>query len=501
MYLRDRTNYRSKELIIILNHNTNNLFRIIVNFNRWIRPPSRSFFNRAFRGGQSIYVLDSGANPSNFDVFEMPDESTGLLTAKSLFDINTPANNLTVDTGGNSWHWMDLGTSWFAVNDQNVVFKTAWVDSTKIFIEQTSKFTTGCVWRGRCFTAGLDTTAYWNSTWITEFDKLNPLGSATYRTPLQQPKANFVCYGPVGRAGIVELFLPNLVFADGDIPNVVGGHTSSKPLFMDLLYRGDFGFYPMDWTGLVLKLHPMRDGVVVYGDSRISALVPANLNGIPGFGLIEQVHEIGMASRSAVGGGLKEHLFLDNQGVLWLMDVSFQVTRLGYKEFLSGFLGEDITITYDKNRDAYYISGTTVCYRWTRKHGLSKSAQLITSGWQSQAAFNGIVKDTASPTTVAITLPPFKFPGAIRGVEIIATDTGTTGNRTKIAVDHRKDLTSSFNTATLNEVDETGYADITSQGMENRIRITHSDKTKLELDDVVVVGTEGKTSVKELIDG
>jgi hypothetical protein len=452
-----------------------------------------------FRGGQKIWLADDD------NLFEVTSESSGTISAaKTVYDIYNTGSTSTIASGGGSWHYMDLHSSWFLVNNSNVVFQTNWEDSAKIFVEKTSKFTTGCVWNGRCLTAGLDDAAYWNATWATRFESLFNVGNTSWSFSLAQPEVNFICWGPMGTTGLINLFLPDEIFNDGDIGNVSGGHTSTDPIFKDMVQRGDWGFMPVEWVGAILMLKPMRKGVVVYGDSRISALVPSSAGGIPGFGLIEQTHGIGVNSRSAVGGGLDEHLFLDNQGSLWLMNGDFQVTKVGgensegYREFLSTFQGEDVTISYNEDEDAYYISGTSFCFRWNRVNGLSKHSQRITSAWQVEGAFAGIVNDTAASTTASLKFPIFRAPSVGR-VELVGRDTNST--KASVFVDHRTDPGVAMTAGTEKVVDTQGVAEINVTDYEYQIRVTHPDYTKLELDDVIAYTIEGeKLSMKDVLD-
>ena len=452
-----------------------------------------------FRGGQKIWLADDNG------IYEVTSEENGTITGgRATYDIYNTGNLMSVDTGGGSWHYMDLQSSFFFVNNSNVIFKTKWEDPDKYFVEKTSKFTTGCVWRGRCLTEGLDSTAYWNATWLSRFQSLYSKGSGSWGLAMTQPETNFICWGPVGASGLVNLFLPDQVFNDGDIGSVEGGHSASDPIFQDMVQRGDWGFMPVEWTGEILMLKPMRKGVVVYGDSRISVLVPSNAGGIPGFGLIEQSHGIGINSRSAVGGGLDEHLFLDNQGSLWLMDGDFQVTKVGgegtrgYRHLLNAFQGQDIVINYDRDEDAYFISGDTVCYRWTRQNGLSQHNQLVTSGWQAEGAFAGIVTDVASPAIASLTFPTFRA-SSVGRVQLICRDTNAI--KASVFLDHRTNPGGVFTSGSEVVVDNEGFAIINLTDFEGRLRLTHPDNTKLQLDDVLIHPIEGgKSGIKVVMD-
>lgn len=100
------------------------------------------------------------------------------------------------------------------------------------------------------------------------------------------------------------------------------------------------GYMPMPWEGDVLRVIPMNDKVVVYGDNGITAIVLASASGISSTYGQAPIRETGLLSdRAATTNGEQDegtlHYFLDNTGWLCEMNNDLQVKRLGYKEFLN----------------------------------------------------------------------------------------------------------------------------------------------------------------------
>lgn len=93
------------------------------------------------------------------------------------------------------------------------------------------------------------------------------------------------------------------------------------------------GYMPMPWEGLVLRVVPLDNNVIVYGDNGITAM---KLEGST-YGQ-EPVHEVGIAGQGAIiTNGRNDrssiHYFVDKSGWLYKMDRDLQPNRLGYKEF------------------------------------------------------------------------------------------------------------------------------------------------------------------------
>lgn len=139
-----------------------------------------------------------------------------------------------------------------------------------------------------------------------------------------------------------------------------------KPKIFDYFERNEAGFAPIPWPGILLRLYPLGDYIMAYGDNYvcyietftapIHAKVAKTLAGYP--------KTLGVASEGACFGDENEHLFVDEKGELWHVQGGGipQVTKLGYKEYFSPMLGNEIVVTRDQDTEAWNISDGVTGY-------------------------------------------------------------------------------------------------------------------------------------------
>ncbi len=152
------------------------------------------------------------------------DESDFTLTSKTLHDLFIPANTATISTTGltgitTPWQFVDFGSTWFLINDANILIKSDWVDSTKIFRipngGASPKIRSGCAFRGRMLRAGFDTSDYWLAAWATLWTKwMNEMGSWSLGRS-GAPGPNWLWWSNIGGGDLLDLFLPNASAEEG----------------------------------------------------------------------------------------------------------------------------------------------------------------------------------------------------------------------------------------------------------------------------------------------
>lgn len=108
---------------------------------------------------------------------------------------------------------------------------------------------------------------------------------------------------------------------------------------LDLARQNLSGFMPMPWEGDVLRIVPLGDKVIVYGDNGITALQLASTTGAAStYGQVPIESTGLLTARSLTTNGKEDegsvHYFINNSGWLCTLDSKLKVTRLGYKEFL-----------------------------------------------------------------------------------------------------------------------------------------------------------------------
>lgn len=442
-------------------------------------------FPQLFKGKGVTLLCDQTA------IFTV-DESNFTLTAITTYDVNIPANTKAI-TGDGVWQFMDFHSSWFLFNGTTQVFHVNWpidpADIAKVYAQNTITITTGDSIKGRAVMGGFDSANYWNAAWQANWSTWMSQGE-TWGFSLAAPDTNWVWWSQIGGGDLTSIFLPTQVV--DDVASVSGGHDSTSPLAFDNFRRIESGFMPMDWQGTVLNIKSLRDRIMVYGSDGVSALTPS-ATPIPTFGLNEQLLRIGLADRGAVGGNLDRHIFIDNKGVLWSITNDLSLTRLGYEEYLSTIINEDITITHDPDRSEFHISGTSDSFLLTETGALVHAPQIVTSGYQIQGDFVGIKEEFGSPVT-GVTLetdvirPANGRPMILTDINFSATDTST---NILVTVKYRYRKGESFASSESFTVEEDGHLRPMVSGSEFRILITTNDFTLTSIDDIDLVFAEG----------
>ena len=173
--------------------------------------------------------------------------------------------------------------------------------------------------------------------------------------------------------------------------------------------RNEAGEYYIGTSNLdaVMKVLPLKKGVIVYGHYSITTLIPVS-QPAPAFA-VEHTLPIGIANPLAVAGNEKNHLFVDTTGELWLLylgDNNVVMTKdLGYsdifgpmQEGLSLATGVGvISIVYNESLSEFYISNGLCSYLYNDL-GLTRIDKAITScidasGSLTSAGLNTLLSD------------------------------------------------------------------------------------------------------------
>lgn len=270
--------------------------------------------------------------------------------------------------------------------------------------------------------------------------------------------------------------------------------------------RNEFGMCPLPWQGTILCQKRLGETVICYGDGGITALVPFNST-VAGMAPLD-IHGIGtgvgIASRSAVGGSMDEHVFVDNAGELWRLGTDLVATRIGYGHILSDLLGSQILISFDVHRREYYISGyngsSYECYLYNSS-GLGRAPFVPTSVQFLEGGLIGILQGSSAEGAEIITsrfgASDPKHIDEVQAVSLTTIDTDATG--WTIYVQYRFSKGDSWATSAGVVADARGHARMNVSGLEFRIRLTHPDRTKADLDGITVeMQSGGKRSLSLL---
>lgn len=413
-------------------------------------------------------------------------ESTWAVTLITTYDLHDQGETKAITTGG-QWHFVDFYNTWFLFNGSCTVFQTQWEDSSKVFVQDTVMVKTGCDFkRGRMVMAGFDSGNFWSSDWQTlwetQIDKWTDLGYT-----LSAPHKNWIWWSSIGGGDLLHIFLSGL--ATVGIPRLTGGHNASDPFFMEFFKRVQSGFMPMDWQGYVHCVKPLRDHVMVYGEDGISAVTPYS-DPIPTFGLQENLLRVGVATRAAVAGNLDKHVFLDADGVLWSVDNSLKLTRLGYEEFLAGSKTAITAMCHDVQFDEHYIHDGLSSWVLT-KTGLAKAPQFVTSLFHTDGVAKGVAKNVGTPTTA--TFATDYVDGGTRRLKTVASVEVAvkTSAAVTVTLQHRiEEGISPLSTTLTGDTRGVYKAGITC--VEFKVRIVLASRASVDLfDDIVAVLSDG----------
>ena len=446
-------------------------------------------FPQIFRGKGVTLLADETA-------LYTVNETTWLLTKVPTYDIHDQASEEPIVAGG-PWHFVDFHTSYMLFNGNTTLIGMPGY-SAKVFSNTAAatshvSIQTGCAFKGQLVLGGFNAASYWSSAWQAIWTAMLDKGIGEWGYSIAAPSTNWVWWSSIGGGDILDIYLPE--YASGENMGS-GGHTAARPLYLETAKRLESGAMPMPWQGYVRAVLPMRDVVMVYGDSGVSALIPST-GPVPTFGLEEQILKVGIMNRGAVGGDYQRQLFIDNTGVLWSIAQNMQLVRLGYKEFFSAMSTNDITITHEPNRGEFYISDDTKCYMLNEK-GLSEGPQLITSGFQAEGGFAGIYEAASEvsdgilkteifsgpgsfPTTVSLIEIMFRAP---YGVAVGSVELPT------VTLYSRFHPSESFS-GSANVVDVSGRFHTLRTGQDFYVTVAVSDYTKIAIDNIRVHFKEG----------
>lgn len=361
-------------------------------------------------------------------------------------------------TSGGSWQFVDLYDTWMALNGSCVVLKCfAHLLDTNIpdsyFCHDATTITTACYGRGRVFSAG-----FASADAPTLWETLHP---------------NDVIWSSIGgqhNADDLWEFFPPLMT------------DKYKGLALD---QRQVGTRRMTWQGLVECVKPLGAAIACYGQQGVSALTFQDDIHM-GY---QDISAIGIASRGAVGGDVRGHIFVDRTGFLWALTPDLQLAPLGYQEYLGALTLSDIVISLDTQRREFYISDGTTCYILTPSGMGSTSQQLTSLVIAPISASNSdlrCIQTTAPNTDVVIRIDEFdlgsKDNKTIESVALHFKDMTSV----EVTAEWRNDSTSAFTAGPTVPVNDDGFCFPLTSGVNFRLLIEATQGTLSELHEIEI---------------
>jgi len=425
----------------------------------------------------------------------------------NYYDLYTPASDTTItNTSSTPWQFIDFHGTWFLLNGEDMVMHTDWVDADKVFVQGDVTVTCGCNHNGRAFFGGFDPEnlwTKWSTIWEGWMEKAVEWGFT-----LNAPGTNWVWFSSIGGGDLMHFFLPDLAqygLEDSTFRAEAENYDADHPVAQFFMKRLSSGFLPMDWQGTVWNIKPLGPYMIVYGSDGISAMQSIS-DPIPTYGLIENIHELGLASRCAIGGDNNQHFFVDAEGVLWAIDAQLKKTRLGYKEVFSTMLGNEIIISYDPVEREVYISDSAVSFLLT-EHGLCSIKQLVSSVVRAAATVAttdhwllGVVKDISGSAADDLELKTEVFDFGNREIKTLKKITVQGANTEDLVIVpyYHFDTADAFVAGTTLSVDTRGQALSATSGIEFYLSFKDTSPVDVEITDIIIEESTGeRISLKE----
>jgi len=250
------------------------------------------------------------------------------------------------------------------------------------------------------------------------------------------------------------------------------------------------GFMPMSFPGIIHKVLPLGNNIIIYGESGIAALSSSELV----FGL-KILSTVGVIGRDAIFGDDNRHLFIDESGLLKSITPDLIVDKIGYQEFFSPMAGDEVNISYDNSNDRYYISNGTDNYIFT-KDGMGTGYQVISSGEFNQGAFVGNIKVTPTyDLEYRIKLDTFDI--GYRGQKTIESiEIGSDqSSDCYVSIDYRFAAKDAWQTTREVICNNEGIVKLPCAGIEFRFNLRFTSYTNVNLDyiDVKYKATDKRT--------
>lgn len=396
------------------------------------------------------------------------------LSAVSTFSIDDPSVQKAIPVGG-VWHFADLGPAFYAFNGSCVLFRSG-LDALKssatttTYVQDSVTVNTGCTHKGRVFIGGLNQDDIWGTIWqeiFADWEADADLAEMDLRD--KGPDSNWVMWGSIGGGDFpLWLFYPETYAQLGLGP-------PTKESVIERLKRNEMGWAPLRFAGTIQVLKPLGNNVIAYGDEGIEALI------LRGSGVgFEKIADFGVQGRGAVGGDLKGHVFISEDGQLYELSPSLELTRLGYREWFSSFSANSTAITFNPIWKEFSLCDDSQGYLF-RKNGLSTHRDRITSQTFLDGVQYAVLTSAVSTNLRVMTGQHDNQRQAHKYIHDIQVQYQDITNL-KIAVWYRYDSNSAFRKWGPVSVSPEGIVTCTITALEFKIELTGTRGTNPRLD-------------------
>lgn len=236
------------------------------------------------------------------------------------------------------------------------------------------------------------------------------------------------------------------------------------------------GYRRCPYGGTVYHTRRLGNSVIGYSSKGITQLDPV-AEPAPTFKFIE-LHDVGIINQGAMGGNLREHVFVDSDYNLWRIGIGVEVgglnianvnpKKLGYRYWMKQLAGEDIIVTYDRSTGDFFIGNSTKTYLLS-PYGLTEIPQHPSATWRVGDSLH-MLPDDIDDFYYLITTEVFDFGyKGLKTISVIETDAMPATNP-MAAVDYifSKDK---YGNSSFKKINSLGVATITQAGNSFRFKL------------------------------
>lgn len=435
-----------------------------------IEPP----YPQIFKGSRNVLMATD-------DTLYSINPATYGITALTLYDgYDSPATK--VITADGVWDFIDFGSTFMLFNGTSWVYRSGHAgivgDTDKTYIVNTPTITSGCKFRGRAVFGGFPNGA-WNATWKASMQALMQTNTGVAFN-LDDIDGTYVWWTTVGGGDLFWHVYPELAMT-GALDML---YDPTNPYFVQHWQRNDWGFMPMEFNGAVVRIMPMEDAVVVFGEDGtcIMPYVPEMTT----FGKY-RANVPAIQQRGACAVSNSKLIFIDNANELWQFGrEGFQ--NVGYSEYLATITDGIINIIYDESEDNFYITGEDACFCYN-DYGMSQVGRVLTgfvNGFGTPRVGTYLELGDAGAEDPEFLCVSNVFDGGTRAVKtLMQIEVGLTSgsmDTVTVAVDYRYKHNTAFSRTAFVPINAEGFAQLPVSGLEFRVVVRSTDYANTVLD-------------------
>ena len=226
------------------------------------------------------------------------------------------------------------------------------------------------------------------------------------------------------------------------------------------------GYRRDPFGGEVYHVRRLGDNVVGYSSKGITLLTPV---GTPTNTFkFDELHDLGIINRGAIGGSIEEHLYVAEDYTLWKIGRDYKIVELGYQHYIEQLSGEDIIVTYDPKLKNFYIGNSTKTYLLS-PYGLTEVQQHPSAVWRRNKGSYMLPATVDSRAPFLCTEP---FDMGYRGQKTIFSIESDVflGSLAEAGLDYSHDV-STWNSEIYKDMNNQGIAAIIASGNQFRFRL------------------------------